>query len=172
MAAAVRAQPGTQLEAIIPGCLSGFTDDDIDLLTGMSKAADRPLNWNVLGVSAANPEGHEKQLRAGQVAAERGGRVVALTLPHSTKIRLSFLSGFVLDGLPGWRETMHLPVSDRLKALADPQVRRRLNEGAHSDEAGILRGLANWERLIIVETFAGQNDDATGRTVGEVAAAR
>ena len=172
LAAAVRAQPGTQLEAIIPGCLSGFTDDDIDLLAGMSKAADRPLNWNVLGVSAANPEGHEKQLRAGQVAAERGGRVVALTLPHSTKIRLSFLSGFVLDGLPGWRETMHLPVSDRLKALADPQVRRRLNEGAHSDAAGILRGLANWERLIIVETFAGQNDDATGRTVGEVAKAR
>ena len=167
-----RSHPGTQLEAIIPGCLSGFTDDDIDLLTDMSTAADRPLNWNVLGVSAGNPEGHEKQLRASEVAAGRGGRVVALTLPHSTKIRLSFLSGFVLDGLPGWRETMHLPVAERLRALADPEVRRRLNEGAHSEEAGILRGLANWERLIIVETFARENDDATGRTVGEVAAAR
>jgi len=53
LAAGVRPHPGTQLEAIIPGCLSGFTDDDIALLTGMSVAADRPLNWNVLGVSAA-----------------------------------------------------------------------------------------------------------------------
>ena len=78
----------------------------------------------------------------------------------------------MLDGLPGWRETMHLPVAERLRALADPEVRRRLNEGAHSEEAGILRGLANWERLIIVETFAPENADATGRTVGEVAAAR
>ena len=172
LAAGVRAHPGTTLEAIIPGCLAGFTDDDIDLLTDMSLAADRPLNWNVLGVSAANPAGHEKQLRASEVAAERGGRVVALTLPHSTKIRLSFLSGFVLDGLPGWRETMHLPVPERLRALADPEVRRRLNEGAHSEEAGILRGLANWERLIIVETFAPENADATGRRVGDVAAAR
>jgi N-acyl-D-aspartate/D-glutamate deacylase len=172
LAAAVRAQPGTQLEAIIPGCLSGFSDEDIDLLTGMSKAADRPLNWNVLGVSAGNPEGHEKQLRASKVAAERGGRIVALTLPHSTKIRLSFLSGFVLDGLPGWRETMHLPVAERLKALADPEVRRRLDEGAHSEEAGILRGLANWERLIIVETFAPETAAASGRAVGEVAKAR
>ncbi|MDT7763921.1 MAG: hypothetical protein QOC63_3341 [Mycobacterium sp.] len=172
LAARVRGQPGTQLEAIIPGCLSGFTDDDIALLTDMSVAADRPLNWNVLGVSAANPERHEKQLRASEVAAERGGRIVALTLPHATKIRLSFLSGFVLDGLPGWRETMHLPASERMRALADPQVRQRLNAGAQSDEAGILRALANWERLIIVETFAPENADATGRSVGEVAAAR
>jgi N-acyl-D-aspartate/D-glutamate deacylase len=172
LAAGVREHPGTTLEAIIPGCLSGFTDDDIALLTDMSLAADRPLNWNVLGVSAANPAGHEKQLRASEIAAERGGRVVALTLPHSTKIRLSFLSGFVLDGLPGWRETMHLPVAERLRALADPQLRRRLDEGAHSEAAGILRGLANWERQIIVETFAPQNADAAGRSVGEVAAAR
>ncbi len=172
LAGGVRAHPGTTLEAIIPGCLSGFTDDDIALLTDMSLAADRPLNWNVLGVSAANPSAHQRQLHASDVAAERGGRVVALTLPHAMKIRLSFLTGFVLDGLPGWREIMHLPVPDRLTALADPQVRRRLNDGAHSEEAGILRGLAHWERLVIVETFAPENADATGLSVGEVAAAR
>jgi N-acyl-D-aspartate/D-glutamate deacylase len=172
LAAGVRDHPGTTLEAIIPGCLQGFSDDEVALLTGMSVAADRPLNWNLLGVSAANPAGHQGQLRASEIAAERGGRVVALTLPHAMKIRLSFLTGFVLDGLPGWRDTMHLPVPERLAALADPEVRRRLNDGAQSKDAGMLRGLANWERLIIVETFAPQNDDATGRTVGEVAAAR
>jgi N-acyl-D-aspartate/D-glutamate deacylase len=172
LAKGVRDHPGTTLEAIIPGCLQGFSDDEIALLTDMSVAADRPLNWNLLGVSAANPAGHRGQLRASEVAAERGGRVVALTLPHTMKIRLSFLTGFVLDGLPGWRDTMHLPVPERLAALADPEVRRRLNDGAQSKDAGMLRGLANWARLIIVETFAPQNADATSRSVGEVAAAR
>jgi N-acyl-D-aspartate/D-glutamate deacylase len=172
LAAGLRDHPGTTLEAIIAGCLSGFTDDDIALLTDMSVAADRPLNWNLLGVSAANPDGHRRQLRASEVAAQRGGRVVALTLPQAMKIRLSFLSGFVLDGLPGWRDTMHLPVPERLAALADPEVRRRLAEGAASKEAGMLRGLAQWDRLVIVETFAPENADATGRSVGEVAAAR
>ncbi|OMC57056.1 aminoacylase [Mycobacterium sp. IS-836] len=172
LAAGLRDHPGTTLEAIIAGCLSGFTDDDIALLTDMSKAADRPLNWNLLGVSAANPDGHERQLRAYEAAAQRGGRVVALTLPQAMKIRLSFLSGFVLDGLPGWRDTMHLPVPERLAALADPQVRRRLADGAASKEAGMLRGLAQWDRLIVVETFAPENADATGRSVGEVAVAR
>jgi N-acyl-D-aspartate/D-glutamate deacylase len=172
LAAGLRGHPGTTLEAIIAGCLSGFTDDDIALLTDMSVAADRPLNWNLLGVSAANPDGHRRQLRASEVAAQRGGRVVALTLPQAMKIRLSFLSGFVLDGLPGWRETMHLPVPERLTALADPEARRRLAEGAASKEAGMLRGLAQWDRLVIVETFAPMNADATGRSVGEIAAAR
>ncbi|MGB9303465.1 MAG: amidohydrolase family protein, partial [Mycobacterium sp.] len=172
LAGGLRDHPGTTLEAIIAGCLSGFTDDDIALLTDMSVAADRPLNWNLLGVSAANPDGHQRQLRASGISAERGGRVVALTLPQGMKIRLSFLSGFVLDGLPGWRDTMHLPVRERLTALSDPQVRRRLAEGAASKEAGMLRGLAQWDRLVIVETFAAENADATGRSVGEVAAAR
>ncbi|OBF85719.1 aminoacylase [Mycobacterium sp. 852002-51163_SCH5372311] len=172
LAAGLRDHPGTTLEAIIPGCLSGFTDEDIALLTAMSVAAARPLNWNLLAVTAANPDGHRKQLRAGEIAAERGGRVVALTLPQAMKIRLSFLSGFVLDGLPGWRDTMHLPVPERLAALADPETRRRLAEGAASKEAGMLRGLAQWDRLVLVETFADENADAIGRSVGEVAAAR
>ena len=172
LAGGVRDYPGTTLEAIIPGCLQGFSDDEVALFTDMSVAAGRPLNWNLLGVSAANPAGHQGQLRASEVAAEHGARVVALTLPHAMTIRLSFLTGFVLDGLPGWRDIMHLPVPERLAALADPEVRRRLNNGAQSKEAGMLRGLANWERLIIVETFAPENADATDHSVGEVAAAR
>ncbi|HWB66503.1 MAG TPA: amidohydrolase family protein [Mycobacteriales bacterium] len=172
LATAVGGHPGTTLEAILPGCLSGFTDDETALLTDMSRAADRPLNWNVLGVSAANRDAYESQLRTSDIAAERGGRVVALTLPHSMKVRLSFLTGFILDGLPGWRETMHLPVPERIRVLSDPEVRRQLAEGARSKEAGVLRALSRWERLQIVETFAPQNSDADGRTVGDVAAAR
>jgi N-acyl-D-aspartate/D-glutamate deacylase len=172
LAAIVGECDGTTLEAIVPGCLNGFTPDEIELLTGMSIAADRPLNWNVLAVSALNREMYSRQLEASDIAYEIGGRVVALTMPHSMKIRLSFLTGFVLDGLPGWRETMHLPVPDRLKALADPEVRRRLNEGAQSEEAGILRALSAWHRLQIVETFSPANADADGQTVGHVAKAR
>jgi N-acyl-D-aspartate/D-glutamate deacylase len=116
-----------------------------------------------------NPTGHLSQLRASDRAAERGARVAALTLTHPTSIRLSFLTGFVLDGLPGWREVLSLPVPDRLKALRDPAVRRRLDEQAHSEEAGILAGLANWSILELVETFAPENKPLTGRRVGDIA---
>ena len=80
--------------------------------------------------SSFNPTGHESQLsRRRPCDVARGGRVVALTLPHSMKIRLSFLTGTVLDGLPGWAEVLRLPIPERLAALTDPAVRRRLDDG-------------------------------------------
>lgn len=167
LAACVRDHPGTQLECIIAGCINGFTDDDVEFLAEMSIRADRPLNWNVLGVMAGG--NHEHQLTASTRAAQRGGRVVALTLPQGMRIRLSFLSGFVLDGLPGWRETLSLPVSERMRALADPAVRANLDAQAHSPEAGVLAALANWERMECCETFTDATREFEGRIVGDIA---
>jgi N-acyl-D-aspartate/D-glutamate deacylase len=170
LAACVAEHEGTTLEAIVAGCINGFTDDEVQLLAGMSRVARRPLNWNVLGVSSLNPTGHERQLAASDAAAARGGRVVALTLPHPMSMRLSFLTGFVLDGLPGWREILHLPVPERLRALGDPAVREQLAAGAASREAGLLRGLANWPVLNFAECFAPATKPHEGRSVGDVAA--
>ena len=172
LAAAVRQHEGTTVELIVAGCLNGFTDEDIDFLSTMSLLADRPVNWNVLGVSAMNADNAWSQLAAGTAAAARGATVMALTLPHTMQLRLSFEHGAILDGLPGWREVFALPVPERMAALSDPATRRRLDAGAQSDEAGILRHLAVWDRLIFDETFAPENADAEGRSVGEVARAR
>jgi N-acyl-D-aspartate/D-glutamate deacylase len=169
LATAVRQHDGTTVELIVAGCLNGFTEEDIDFLSTMSLLADRPVNWNVLGVSAMNPEGAWGQLAAGTAAADRGATVVALTLPHTMQLRLSFEHGAILDGLPGWREVFALPVPERIRALSDPATRERLDAGAQSDEAGILRHLAVWDRLIIEETFGAENAAAEGKTVGQVA---
>jgi N-acyl-D-aspartate/D-glutamate deacylase len=172
LASAVRDHEGTTVELIVPGCLNGFTEDEIDFLAEMSLLADRPVNWNVLGVSAMNPDAASSQLAAGTAAAERGATVLALTLPHTMQLRLSFEHGAILDGLPGWREVFALPAEERIAALSDPETRRRLDAGAQSDEAGILRHLAVWDRLIIDETFAAENVPWEGRSVGEVARER
>src|SRR4051812_44085847 len=161
---------GTQLELIIPGCLNGFSDDEVDLMVDLCHAARSPLNWNVLGVSATG--NHDHQLAASSAAEARGARVVALTIPQSMRIRLSFLSGFVLDGLPGWREVLGTPVPERLRLLSDPAVRARLDAGAHSDDAGVLANLARWERFTIAEAFASETRRYEGRRVGDIATER
>jgi N-acyl-D-aspartate/D-glutamate deacylase len=172
LAAAVGEHPGTTVELILPGCLNGFTEDEVDLMTEISLRADRPVNWNVLGVSAGNREATSHQLAASTAAAARGATVVALTLPHTMQVRLSFETGAILNGMPGWRDVLEAPVAERLVALSDPTVRRRLDEGAHSEEAGVLRHLAAWKRLVFTETFAPATAAWEGRSVGEVAAER
>jgi len=170
LAEVVGQHEGTTLELILAGCLSTFTADEVDLMTAMSLAANRPVNWNVLGVSALNPEGHVSRLAASATAAARGARVVALTLPHSMRVRLSFLTGFVFDGFPGWQPVISLPVPERIEALRDPAVRARLAAGAASDEAGVLRALSNWGILRIDETFTPETAPFAGRSVSDVAA--
>ncbi len=172
LSAALADHPGTTLELIVPGCLNGFSEEEVDLMATLSLLANRPANWNVLGVSAFNPSGCESQLQASTAAGERGATVVALTLPHTMKIRLSFEHGAVIDGLPGWREIFALPIPERMERLADPEVRRRLDDAAHSKEAGILAALANWQNLVIEETFSEANAGLAGRTVGAIAAER
>ncbi|MHB1445352.1 MAG: N-acyl-D-amino-acid deacylase family protein [Acidimicrobiales bacterium] len=172
LASAIRDHEGTTLELILPGCLNGFNDEEVELMASLSVAAQRPANWNVLAVTSLDPDGWRRQLEASTRAAERGGRVVALTLPYGMSIRLSFLTGTVIDGLPGWGPILGLPVEERLRALSDPEVRRRMAEGAASPEAGVLGYLAKWHRLEILETFSPANDGLEGRRVSDIAKER
>jgi N-acyl-D-aspartate/D-glutamate deacylase len=161
---------GTTLE-FIPA-VGGFEEKHMILMTEMSKAADRPLNWNVLVPNAGRAEIAWDMLRAGDYAAERGGKVLALTMPDVMRTHLTFKAGFVLDALPGWRKPMSLPVPEKMALLADPAERAKLLEGANSPEAGVLRGIAKWEALTIVETFSPENEGLAGRLVGDVATER
>jgi N-acyl-D-aspartate/D-glutamate deacylase len=172
LAQQLAAHPGTSLELVLAGSIAGFGEEEQDLMAGLSRSAQRPLNWNVLAVGDANREFVQAQLAAGSYAAAHGGRVVALTLPHSMQIRLNFHSGFVLDGLPGWRELFALPVPERIAVLRDPEHRRDLATKARSPEAGVLRALSYWKILRFDETFSEETAGYAGRSVGDVAAER
>ena len=141
-------------------------------MASLSLAADRPLNWNVLGVAAHSPDGHAHQLAASDYAASRGAVVVALTPSQVMRLRINLVSGFIFDAFPGWPEVIALPLPERARALADPALRARLDAGARSEEAGYLRVLAVWENYTIDETFAPANAGLKGRRLGDVAAER
>jgi len=168
LAGVLRDAPGTSLE-FIPG-LGRFSDEQVDVMADMSAAARRPLNWNMLAVVSFAPEAHRAQLAASDVAAARGGRVVALTVPQPITLRLNLVSAFVLDALPGWAPVVTLPLPERKRALADPAVRAKLEEGARN--AGPMGFAARWEHYQIEETWSAENAPWRGRTVGDVAKER
>jgi N-acyl-D-aspartate/D-glutamate deacylase len=168
LAGVLREHPGTSLE--IAPRLGIFSEAEKDLLADLSLAANRVLNWNVLAASASNREMALSQLDASDRARRRGARVVALTAALGGSLRINLHSGFVFDGLHGWAELFRLPIEERKRRLSDPELRKRLDEGARSEASGVIRQFANWQRFVFAETFAPQNRRFAGRSVGEVAA--
>ena len=144
-----------------------FDDEVYQLLTDMSVAADRPLNWNVIFANARQADVIQEKLRASDFAAERGGRVIALTAPMPAESRLSFESGFLLDTLHGWSEPMALSNEEKLALLSDPERRSELNENAQKPSA--FRGVARWERLTVGEVAKQDLKHLEGRSIGDIA---
>ncbi|KOU40696.1 N-acyl-D-amino-acid deacylase family protein [Streptomyces sp. WM6378] len=169
---AVGEHEGTQLEAIVAGCLDQFADDEIDLLVEMSATAGRPLNWNVLTIDAAVPERVPRQLVPSERARKAGGRIVALTMPILTPMNMSLGTFCALNLIPGWGEILALPVPERIERLRDADVRAEMLRRADSKEAGIFRRLANFGRYVIGDTYSPENEGLSGRVVGDIAAER
>ncbi|MEU2540176.1 N-acyl-D-amino-acid deacylase family protein [Streptomyces iakyrus] len=163
---------GTQIEAIVAGCLDQFSDAEIDLFVEMSAVAGRPLNWNVLTIDAAVPERVPRQLLASEQARKAGGRVVALTMPILTPMNMSLGTFCALNLIPGWGPVLGLPVPERIAKLRDPDVRAELLRRAGSKEAGVFRRLANFGRYVIGDTYSEANAGLTGRVVKDIAAER
>ncbi len=84
-------------------------------------------------------------------------------------LRLSFLSGFILDAMPGWEAAMSLPRAEKLALFRDRTARDELNAAAqHPDNP--MRGLADWSAMVIYDVVADENRAYAGRAVGDIAA--
>ena len=167
LAGALREHEGTSLE-FLPG-VGPFQPAEQEMMADLSCAAQRALNWNVLVVNSYQPDHPAHQLSAADFAAERGGRVIALTLPQVMSLRLNFVSGFIFDALPGFAEIIALPLPERIEKLADPAVRAVLAERAASPDAGAMGFFANWGIYRIDEAFTSATKPHEGRTVAEIA---
>ena len=112
----------------------------------------------------------QHQLTGRDNAAERGGRVLALTLPDSFRLRLNFTSGFVLDILNGWDKLMALPVDEKLRQLRDPATRAEWDRLAQSTE-GSVRAIGNWAGYVPARDVQPTSTSRyEGRIIGEIAA--
>jgi N-acyl-D-aspartate/D-glutamate deacylase len=172
LAGACRGHAGTSLEFIPDSFARGFTPDDVALLSDMSVAADRHLNWNTPLINRDDPDLHWRQLAATDQAAARSGRVVALFMPQNGPLQHDFLRAYVFRGLPGWGEVLDQEPAARLAALADPAVRRHLYESAEAATSGLTLLVRNWGAYEVNEVGGTRDPALSGRKVSDIAAQR
>ena len=159
LAGSLRDHAGTSLE-FIPA-VGEIPLGRMELMAEMSLAANRPLNWNLLG-SMSPTEIYEQQLAACDLATARGAHVVALALPDVMRLRASR----ILDDMPGWKEVAAMSDSERRSAVRDPAVRERLRQGAATARDS---GLGAVSRFDLVEVAEAPDASLVGRTVAAIA---
>lgn len=139
LAAAVGDHEGTALE-FIPA-MGEIPAARVELMTRMSLAAGRPLNWNLLG-SLSPTQVYEQQLSSCDHARAHGAVVVALALPDLLCMRMDLLSP-----LSGWGEVLALPADQRRAACAGGEVRARLRASAPQ----LLERVRAWDLVTVAE---------------------
>jgi len=158
---------GTSLELTTDGCVSRFSDAEVELMAKMSEVSGRALNWNVLRANLETQVTLRHQLRPSQRARELGGRVVALSLPAIADMNKSFRPYCALWRLPPWPEVLNLEVEERIKQLQDPAVRERLSASAVGSSAAHL---ANFGSYLIGDVYSAENEQYRNRKVASIAA--
>jgi N-acyl-D-aspartate/D-glutamate deacylase len=147
-----------------------FTEDTYEILSAISLAAKRPVNWNALAVltlSEKEKSGNEAKLRASDYARERGATITVLTLPNNASVYLNMVTGYMLDAIPGWAPFFHLPLAERIAKLRDPAVRADLKHRADTMPDPQARHYATFK---VSETFADANKRYLGRLISDIAA--
>jgi N-acyl-D-aspartate/D-glutamate deacylase len=161
LAGAVKGHEGTTLE-FIP-TVGPIPEERMQLMADMSVAADRPMNWNLLG-SLASEEIFDQQLQASDIAKAKGGHVIALTLPDMMRMRASN----VLPNLPGWRPVLELDEAGRRRAVADAGTRAELRAGAAQVAEKAMGVLANFDLMEVADP----DSEWIGMSLADIAAAR
>jgi N-acyl-D-aspartate/D-glutamate deacylase len=168
----VKDHEGTTLELVADGCMNGFSERELELITGMSLAGQRSVNWNVLTIDSARPHDYQAQLGLSSYARERGGRVVALTMPVLVGMNMNLRNFCSFWMLPDWKETMELPLPEKIAKLSDPAHRVFLENRAASPDAGVFGRLTGWDRYVVGDTFSEANAGLKGRRVKDIARER
>jgi N-acyl-D-aspartate/D-glutamate deacylase len=159
--------PGTTLE-FIPN-VGRFESNDIETMTAMSAAANRPLNWNSLLVDGNGDDYVRHQLSAGDFATKRGARIVALAPVDSRHHLINLHSGFLFDALPGWDAFIALPPAERIAVLKDPARSAELERQAATVKGGgYISRIADWSHLILVQTFTPTYEQFTQMAFGDI----
>ena len=170
LARVVRDHEGTGLE-ILPDV--DFGPGIPELMANFSIAGQRAVNWNVMAVTGAidTAERCAKQLAVTDFARERGGEVIALTVPCTPELYVNLFTGFIFDSIPGvWRQIFKWPVAERIARFRDPEFRRQMAADAATipDESN-MAPVARIAGYMVVAAKSDKNKKYEGRLIGDIA---
>jgi N-acyl-D-aspartate/D-glutamate deacylase len=130
----------------------------------------RPVELNILLPSPQHPMAWQRTLEFAHEAFEQGARLHPMFTTNKLELHLKLSDTFVFDEMPAWRETLTLPMPERIRRLAEPDVRARMRAEFGDSESRAV--VFEWDGLEVEAVTREEYADRVGRTVAEIAAER
>jgi len=167
LAGICREYEGTTVE-VQPG--HAFDEEVFQLLTDMSLAARRTLNWNPTAVRDTSDEQKRQinlRLSMSDFARERGAEVIAMVVPTDMTLHMNLVRGAVFEVLPGWARLFKLSVEDRIARLHDAEFRQSLVEQVRESNSP-YKWLLDPDRLMIEQAHSPYSKPFVGMTIEQM----
>jgi N-acyl-D-aspartate/D-glutamate deacylase len=129
----------------------------------------KPLHANLLLRFTAAPDLWKQCLAVLEGYARDGLRVYPMASANPKGLHLALSDTIILDEMPVFRETLVLPMVERVRALADSAVRDRMRR----EFATVDRQIGfDWSQLLVASTRDQSNSSWIGRSVADLARER
>ncbi len=161
------------IEIITREAIRGLNEGDRALLTGMARAAARPINWIGHGYRWHKPEAWRQEQAWMRDASREGALFFGSVRLQPTDRRIDYRRTTFFNGLETWRDIMALPLEQRIARLADPALRPALRHAIDHPQTRTQRGQIlpqiRWEAVTVDQVKLQKNKPMEGRPVVELA---
>ncbi|MSX88172.1 MAG: amidohydrolase family protein, partial [Actinobacteria bacterium] len=158
------------LEHLCRSFALGYDASDRQLLADMARASGgKSLHANLLLRFTNDPDSWRTCLDVLEGYAREGLRVYPMASANPKGLHLALSDTILLDEMTSFRETLALPMPERMRALADPGVRARLRRDF---DAGNRQLAFAWKDLLVASVRDSKNAALVGRSVGDLARER
>ena len=142
------------------------------LMSRLSEATGRPVVYNTLSHSLRRPGQWKEQMAKIDATVARGIRAYPMCTPIRITDLFTMRNTQSFRGLPTWHPILIASDEEKLRAYADPEIRKKLHDEAVEFKldftpTGISRTW--WDHVTVQQTVLAKNKGLEGKTVGQIA---
>ncbi|HTZ36614.1 MAG TPA: amidohydrolase family protein [Stellaceae bacterium] len=145
------------------------------LMARLSEATGRPVVYNNLGQSVRRPGEWQKHMARVDETAKQGIRAYPLCSPNTTTQTFTMRNTQVFRGSPTWHPILLAADDEKLRAYADPAVRKKLHDEMVEWQVEIPGGTISrewYDYIWVEEPKLARNRWMKGKTLAELARAQ
>jgi len=147
------------------------TVETVKLFEEISEKSGRPVIWQSIAHRWDKPNEWRELLNLAEQSLAKGIQSYPLCNARLFNNRLTLKNAQVFDDLPTWKTLLFLPLEERVKALRDPETRRKLRYEA-LEEKKPSRFSRRWDLVYMIKAAMPANKHLEKKSVAEIAKIR